>query len=49
VLRFLIPLALVVAVLVAVAAAPGRHTARPSACAHSERQLASVACRPLAR
>jgi hypothetical protein len=47
VLRFLIPLALAVAVLVAAATMSARHpVARNSACAHSERQLAALACRP---
>jgi hypothetical protein len=46
VLRFLIPLALAVAVIAAAATAPARHhVTRQSACPHSERTLASAACR----
>jgi hypothetical protein len=45
VLKFLIPVALAAVVLFAAATAPGGHSARKTACAHAERQLASVACK----
>jgi hypothetical protein len=41
----LIPLALVAVVILAAATASPGHNARKTACAHSERQLASVACK----
>jgi hypothetical protein len=49
VLRFVIPLALFVVVLVAAATVPAHRardkTVRHSACVQSDRQLASAACR----
>jgi hypothetical protein len=44
VLRLLIPLALVAVVLLAAATAQSGHVAKSTACAHSERQLASLGC-----
>jgi hypothetical protein len=44
VLRLLIPLALVAVVILAVAAAPRAHVTNRTACAQSDRQLASLGC-----
>jgi hypothetical protein len=44
VLRFVIPLALAVIVVVAALHAPQRHDSAKTACAPSERQLAALGC-----